>query len=150
MDTNREINSDTDIERFGDLLARNWWLMALRGFVAILFGVLAFVWPGMTLLTLVFLYGAYALVNGILAFMVAFKAPKGYPRFGSLVFQGVFSIAVGVIAFVMPGITALALVLLIAFWAIVTGIFEIMAAVRLRKVIANEWFLILAGVVSVL
>jgi len=134
----------------GDLLARNWWLMALRGVAAIIFGVLAFVWPGITLLTLIYLYGAYALVNGVLAFTLAFRAPKGYPRLGSLIFQGLFSILAGVIAFLLPGITALALLILIAFWAIVSGILEIALAVRLRKVISNEWLLILAGALSVL
>ena len=134
----------------GDLLARNWWLMALRGVAAIIFGVLAFVWPGITLLTLIYLYGAYALVNGVLAFTLAFRAPKGYPRLGSLILQGLFSILAGVIAFLLPGITALALLILIAFWAIVSGILEIALAVRLRKVISNEWLLILAGALSVL
>ncbi len=131
-------------------LAHNWWMLALRGLVAILFGVLAFVLPGMTLLTLVFLFGGYAIVNGVLALVHAFSAPKGYPRFGALIFTGILSIAAGVLAFVWPGITALSLVLLIAAWAIVNGVFEIATAIRLRRVIAHEWLLVLAGVLSVL
>lgn len=133
-----------------DSLSYNWWMLALRGLVAILFGVLAFAWPGITLLTLVFLFGAYALADGILALVHAFSAPKGYSRFGSLILNGIISIAAGVLAFVWPGITALSLLLLIAAWAIVAGVFEIATAIRLRKTISHEWLLILAGVVSVL
>jgi len=141
-------NRDRSLATVADLLTRNWWLLALRGLAAVLFGILALIWPGITLLTLIFLFGGYALVSGVLAFIAAARAPKGYPRFGSLVFEGILSILAGLIAFFMPGITALALVILIAAWAIVTGIVEIVAAVRLRKVISNEWLLILAGIVS--
>jgi uncharacterized membrane protein HdeD (DUF308 family) len=147
---NESFGMDRTIHTTGDLFTRNWWLVALRGVAAIIFGLLAFVWPGLTLLTLVCLYGAYALVNGILALTIAIKAPKGYPHYGSLILQAVFSIVMGVVAFVWPGITALVLLLLIAFWAIVSGIFEIVTAVRLRKVIAHEWLLVLAGALSVL
>jgi len=147
MNTNPEITANG--ETVAHLLTRNWWILALRGLAAVLFGILAFFWPGITLLSLIYLFGAYALVNGILAFVVASRSPKGYPRFGSLIFEGILSIAAGVIAFFVPGITALALLVLIACWAIVTGIFEIVAAVRLRKVITNEWLLVLAGVASV-
>jgi uncharacterized membrane protein HdeD (DUF308 family) len=85
-----------------------------------------------------------------LAFSAASNAPKGYPRFGSLIFTGALSIAAGVLAFILPGVTAVALLILIAAWAIVSGIAEIVSAVRLRKEIKNEWWLILAGIVSVL
>jgi uncharacterized membrane protein HdeD (DUF308 family) len=125
-------------------------MLALRGLVAIAFGILAFVWPRMTLLALVFMFGIYALFDGILALTHAFSAPKGYPRFGSLIFNGLFSIAAGVLAFAWPGITALVLLLLIAAWAIATGICEIVEAIRLRKEIAHEWLLVLAGIISVL
>ncbi|HEX2971915.1 MAG TPA: HdeD family acid-resistance protein [Tepidisphaeraceae bacterium] len=124
-------------------------MLALRGLAAVLFGILAFAWPGLTLLTLIYLFGIYALVNGVLALIHAFGAPKGYPRFGSLIFNGVISIAAGVLAFVWPGITALTLVLLIAAWAIVNGFSEIATAIRLRRVITGEWLLVLAGVVSI-
>jgi uncharacterized membrane protein HdeD (DUF308 family) len=127
----------------------NWWLLALRGLVAVLFGVLAFMWPGATLITLVWLFGAFALVNGILSLVLAAKTPKGYPKVGSLIFGGLLGILAGLLAFVMPGITALGLLILIAAWAIVTGIMELMAAVRLRKIINNEWLLVLAGIGSV-
>jgi uncharacterized membrane protein HdeD (DUF308 family) len=127
----------------------NWWLLALRGLVAVLFGVLAFMWPGATLITLVWLFGAFALVNGILSLVLAAKTPKGYPKVGSLIFGGLLGILAGLLAFVMPGITALGLLILIAAWAIVTGIMELVAAVRLRKIINNEWLLVLAGIASV-
>jgi len=127
----------------------NWWLLALRGLMAVLFGVLAFTWPGATLITLVWLFGAFALVNGILSLVLAAKTPKGYPKVGSLIFGGLLGILAGLLAFVMPGITALGLLILIAAWAIVTGIMELMAAVRLRKIINNEWLLVLAGIASV-
>jgi uncharacterized membrane protein HdeD (DUF308 family) len=88
-------------------------------------------------------------VNGILSFVLAYYAPKGYPRVGSLIFGGILGIIAGVIAFLLPGITALGLVILVAVWAIATGILEIVAAIRLRKEITNEWLLILAGIASV-
>jgi uncharacterized membrane protein HdeD (DUF308 family) len=132
-----------------ETLSRNWWLLALRGVAAVLFAVLAFMWPGVTLLTLVWLFGAFALVNGILSFVLAAKAPKGYPRFGSLILGGLLGILAGLLTFVMPGITALGLLILIASWALVTGILEIIAAIKLRKEIDNEWLLILAGLASV-
>jgi len=130
-------------------LKLNWWLLALRGLVAVLFGVLAFMWPGATLITLVWLVGAFALVNGILSLVLAAKTPKGYPKVGSLILGGLLGILAGLLAFVMPGITALGLLILIAAWAIVTGIMELVAAVRLRKIINNEWLLVLAGIASV-
>src|SRR5260370_10711921 len=131
-----------------DLLTRNWWLLALRGLAAVLFGVLAFVWPGATLITLVWLFGAFALVNGFLSLVLAAKAPKGYPRFGSLILGGLLGILAGLLAFVMPAITALGLLILIAAWAMLTGILEIVAAIKLRKEINNEWLLILVGILS--
>src|SRR5260370_10704745 len=146
-----EINMNEDdavIGTVADLLTRNWWLVALSGLAAVLFGLLAFVWPGATLITLVWLFGAFALVNGTLSLMLAAKAPKGYPRFGSLILGGLLGILAGLLAFVMPAITALGLLILIAVWAMVTGILEIVAAIKLRKEINNEWLLILVGILS--
>jgi len=143
------INDITAAEELvAERLARNWFLLAIRGMAAALFGLLAFVWPGLTVLTLIFLFGIYAVINGVLALAVAYNARKGDGRFGSLIIEGVLSILVGIIAFAMPGITALSLLVLIAVWAIVTGIFEIVAAVRLRKVVSHEWLLIIAGLAS--
>jgi uncharacterized membrane protein HdeD (DUF308 family) len=148
------MNGADDIKTSGpvtvvDTFRLNWWLLALRGLIAVVFGVLAFMWPGATLLTLVWLFGAFALVNGILSLILAAKTPKGYPKVGSLILGGLFGILAGLLTFVMPGITALGLLILIAAWAIVTGVMEIVAAVRLRKVITNEWLLVLAGIASV-
>jgi uncharacterized membrane protein HdeD (DUF308 family) len=130
-------------------LARNWWLLLLRGIAAIIFGVLTFVWPGITLLTLVLLYGAYALVDGVLAILAAITGDAPAPRWW-LAIVGLLGILVGILTFAWPGITALVLLLFIAGWAIATGILQIVGAVRLRTEIDNEWLLIASGVLSVI
>jgi len=132
------------------VLARNWWAVALRGIVAILFGLGAFLWPGITLGVLILLYGAYAIVDGIFALIAAVRGAARHERWVWLLLEGIVDIAAGVIAFVWPGITALVLLYLIAAWALVTGISEIAAAIRLRQAISNEWLLALAGVASIL
>ena len=131
-----------------DELTRHWWVIAFRGVAAIAFGILAFVWPGMTLGVLVILYGAYALVDGVLAVFAAIRADA--PHRVSMALGGAVSILAGLIAFVYPGITALALLYIIAFWAILTGLLGVIGAVRLRRVISNEWGMIAAGVLSIL
>jgi len=131
-------------------LARSWWLVLLRGIAGILFGVLAFVWPGLTLLTLVLLYGAYALVDGVVALVAAFTGRATHVPAWWLVVVGVLGIAAGLVTFLWPGITALALVVFIGAWAVAHGIFEIVGAIELRHEIGNEWTLILAGALSVL
>ena len=131
-------------------LAKSWWLVLLRGIAAIVFGVLAFVWPGLTLLTLVLLYGAYALVDGAFALIAAFTGgAKPVPTWW-LIVVGLAGIAAGLATFLWPGITALVLLVFIGAWAIVHGIFEIIGAIKLRKEIDNEWWLILAGAMSVI
>jgi len=132
------------------ILAGKWWAVALRGLLALLFGIVAFIWPGISLAALVFLFGAYALADGIFTVITALRAPEGYRRWWVLLLEGVFGVTAGVLAFVWPGITALVLLYLIAAWAIVTGIFEIAAAIRLRKEITGEWLLALSGILSVL
>jgi uncharacterized membrane protein HdeD (DUF308 family) len=131
-------------------MIRNWWVLALRGVVAILFGVIAFSQPGITLTALVWTWGAYALVDGVCALVSAVRAATSYQRWGMLLLEGVAGIAAGIVAFGWTGITALTLLYLIAAWAIVTGIFEIAAAIRLREMIEGEWLLGLAGVLSIL
>ena len=133
-----------------DILARNWWAIALRGLFAVLFGIAAFIWPGLTLAVLVILWGAYALVDGIFNLVAAFRAAQMKMTWWPLVLEGILGIAAGVVAFFWPGITALALLFLIAAWAILTGIVEIIAAVRLRHAISGEWLMGLAGVLSIL
>ncbi|SRR5579871_115627 len=130
-------------------LARNWWLVLLRGIAGIVFGVLALVWPGITLLTLVLLYGAYALVDGIVALAAAFTGSARPVPTWWLILVGLLGLAAGVVTFAWPGITALVLILLIGIWAIAHGVFEIIGAIRLRHEIDNEWMLILAGALSV-
>jgi uncharacterized membrane protein HdeD (DUF308 family) len=131
-------------------LAKVWWLLLLRGIASIVFGVLAFLWPGLTLVTLVLFYGAFALVDGVLSLIAAFTGgAKPIPTWW-LVVVGLLGIAAGAVTFLWPGITAILLVLFIGAWALVHGIFEIIGAIQLRKEIDNEWMLILGGVLSVL
>ena len=130
-------------------MARNWWLLVLRGVFAILFGVFAFTWPGITLGTLVLMFGVYAFADGILAFVAAFSHSTGRPWW-ILALEGLFSIAAAMAAFLYPGITAVVLLFVIAFWAIVTGVVEIAAAIQLRREIEGEVWLGLAGLASVL
>src|ERR1700752_775067 len=118
-----------------DELARHWWLMRLRGLVAIIFGILAFAWPGLTLAVLVILFGAYAIVDGVLGLISAFRGDTHHRVL--LALEGVVSVLAGIVAFVWPVITAFVLLYIIAFWAIVTSVIEIIAAVRLRRAIRN-------------
>lgn len=132
------------------VLARGWWVLLLRGIAAIVFGVLAFAWPGLTLVTLVLLYGAFALVDGIISLIAAFTGgAKPVPTWWLIVI-GLIGIAAGIVTFLWPGMTAILLVIFIGAWALVHGIFEIIGAIQLRKEIDNEWMLILSGVLSVL
>jgi len=128
----------------------SWWALLLRGIAAIAFGVLAFVWPGITLAVLVFLWGAYAFFDGVFAIAAGVKSHGESRRWWVLLLEGILGVIAGVLAFVIPGITALVLLMLIAAWAIVTGIFEIVAAIQMRKYIKGEWLLILAGIASIL
>jgi uncharacterized membrane protein HdeD (DUF308 family) len=129
-----------------ELLARRWWALALRGLLAVLFGILTFIIPGLTLFYLVLLFGAYAILEGVFNIISALRAPRQH---WPLLLEGIVGIIAGFLAFGWPGITALILLYVIGFWAIFTGILEIAAGIRLRKHIDNEWLLILMGVVSV-
>jgi len=124
-------------------LAGHWSSLALRGACALLFGILSFVWPGLSLTTLVLIWGAYALIDGILALIAGFKA-----KIWSLAFIGLVGVLAGVGTFMYPGMTALVLLYFIAAWAIVTGVLAIYIAIRLRKELTGEWVLALAGVLS--
>jgi uncharacterized membrane protein HdeD (DUF308 family) len=130
-------------------LAQNWWLILLKGICAIIFGVLALAWPGLTIFTLVLLYGVYALVDGIFALTAAATGDTAEPRWW-LAIVGIIGIGAGILTFLWPNITAFVLLFLIAFWAIAMGIAEIVGAIRLRKEIDNEWLLAASGVISVL
>jgi uncharacterized membrane protein HdeD (DUF308 family) len=130
-------------------LARNWWSLIIRGIAAILLGVVTFAWPGITLAALVLLYGAYALVDGVMAIIGAVRAVQSHERWGALLIEGIAGIVAAAITVAWPGITALALVFVIAAWAIVTGVFELVAAVRLRKYVTGEWLLAMGGIASI-
>ena len=130
-------------------LGRNWWLVLLRGIAAIVFGLLAWAWPGVTLVTLVLFWGAYALVDGVAALIGGWKTKDGGKPMWTVVLVGIVGILAGIFTFLQPGVTAIALLILIAIWAIVQGVLEISAAIRLRKEIKNEWLLILSGLLSV-
>lgn len=128
-------------------LARTWWLPLVRGIVAILFGILALIWPAITLLVLVTFFGAWVLVDGIFSIFSAFR--RGARSRVWAVVVGVIGILAGFAALTWPGITSLALLYVVAFWAILTGLAEIVDGIQLRKVIENEWTLILGGALSV-
>lgn len=131
------------------ILAKNWWSLVLRGVVAVLLGIATFVWPGITLTALVFLFAGYALVDGALSLAGALRAAEARDRWGALLIEGLVGIFAAFVTVLWPGITALALVYVIAAWAIITGVSEIAAAVRLRHHIRGEWLLALAGVASI-
>jgi uncharacterized membrane protein HdeD (DUF308 family) len=130
-------------------LARNWWTFVLRGVVAILFGILAFMRPGITLEALVLLFAFWALFDGVFALISSIGAAEAREPWWPLVLIGLLGIAAGVLALRWPGITALALLFIIAYWSIFRGILEIVAAVRLRNLIPGEWWFIFGGLASV-
>lgn len=132
-----------------DTLVRNWWAIALRGLLAVVFGVIALAEPGVALRSLIMIFGVFALVEGVIEVAWALFARQGSFPWGALL-GGLAGIVVGVLAFTRPGISAMVLLFFIAWWSILKGIFEIITAIHLRKVIDNEWLLALSGVVGVL
>lgn len=133
-----------------NLLTRNWWLLIVRGILAILFGVLAFIRPEITLATVVLFFGAYVFVDGIFSIILAIGGWDYIDDNWLLLLQGVVGVGIGMLTFWAPGITALSLVFYIAAWSLVVGVLQIAGAVRLRREIEGEWWLVLSGVVSVL
>lgn len=132
-----------------DLLTRSWWMFAWRGAVALIFGVLAILWPGLTLLWLVALFAAYAVIGGAVVIAGAVKHRQHDGGWWLILLWGIVSVAAGIGAIFYPGLTALVLVLLIGANALVTGILDIVVAIRLRKVLRHEWLLILNGVAAI-
>jgi uncharacterized membrane protein HdeD (DUF308 family) len=130
-------------------LSRNWWVFLLRGIVGILFGVLAFMRPGITLEVLVLLFAFWALFDGVFSLISSIGAAEAKEPWWPLVFIGLLGIAAGIFTLRYPGVTTLTLLFVIAFWSIFRGIFEIIAAVRLREIIQGEWWLILGGIASI-
>jgi uncharacterized membrane protein HdeD (DUF308 family) len=139
----------TPSEPMSSLLARNWWAIALRGLVAVVFGLIALFVPGAVMLTLALLFAAYLLVDGVLGIIAAVMAASQRDRWGLLLFEGLVNIAVGAIAAVFPAAAVLGFVLLIAAWALLTGVLMIAAALRLH-VSHGRWWLVFAGIVSVI
>lgn len=133
------------------MLAGNWWIFAVRGVAAILFGVLAFLWPGPTVIVLALLFGAYALVDGVVLLVSLIRGdPAARRNAWSVGIMGVLGVAAGIVSVLVPEITAVALLYVVAAWAIIAGIFQIIAAIRLRREIEGELWLGLGGVISVL
>jgi uncharacterized membrane protein HdeD (DUF308 family) len=137
------------VQAMSSLLAQNWWAVALRGVFAIIFALIAFFSPGATLLSLVWVFAAYMLVDGLFGIVSGIRAASNNQRWGLLVLEGILNILVGVIAFIMPGLTVLFFVTLMAVWSLITGVLVIVAAFKLNPEYGRGW-LIFSGIVSVL
>lgn len=132
------------------ILRTNWWALVLRGIFAILFGIAAFSLPGATIAALTTLFGIYVLMDGIFAIVLTFKAAELHGRWGGFLIEGIVGILFGIAAIFAPLAVAAIFIQVLAIWALLTGILEIVAAIRLRRQIQGEWVLILVGVVSIL
>ncbi|PVA08973.1 hypothetical protein DC366_16285 [Pelagivirga sediminicola] len=137
------------MDAFIERLAEGWWVFLIRGIAAIIFGIAAFIWPGLTLAVLILLFAAYVLVDGILGLVYAIRNRAKLNHLWIWLLEAILGIVVGLLTFFMPGVTALVLLMFIAAWAIVGGILRIIAAIELRKQISGEWFLVLGGALSV-
>jgi len=131
-------------------IRRNWWMLALRGVLAIIFGLIALLAPGIALLAFVYVFGVYALIDGIMAAYIAIRERGSLSRWAWILFEGLLGIIAGIVAFIYPGLTALVLLYIVAIWAVVTGIMEIVTAIAIRGFTAREWALGLAGILSIL
>ena len=133
-----------------EILSRNWWLLAIRGFAAITFGMLALFWPGLTLVVLVALFALYALVDGV-SLLASLARGGARRRPGWMVgIMGVVGIAAGIVAILWPGITALALLYIVAFWLIALGILQLWAAITLRREITGELWMAVGGAIAII
>ena len=132
------------------VLVRNWWALAIRGVFGILFGLVAFLFPGITLGALILLFAGYAVVDGVFAVVAGVRAAEHHERWVALLIEGIAGIAAGVLALVWPALTAVVLLYLIAVWSVIRGALKIVAAIRLRRTIEGEWLLGLNGACSVL
>src|SRR5690349_10966774 len=147
--TSDSFDSTDRTQAMSELLAQNWWAMALRGVFAILFALIAFFWPGATILSIVLIFSAYMLVDGVLGIVSAIRAARNNQRWGLLVLEGLLDIAVGAIAFLMPGLTVLFFITLMAVWSLISGVLMIVAAFKLNPDYGRGW-LIAGGIVSLL
>jgi uncharacterized membrane protein HdeD (DUF308 family) len=133
-----------------ETLKRHWWVPVIRGIAAIVFGIIAFVYPGITIATLVLFFGAWVLIDGIFRVVGAIGHRASDPDWGWHIVIGIVGIIVGLLTFHAPQITALALIIYIAAWALMVGATEIAFAIKLRREIKGEWFLILMGLASII
>lgn len=138
------------MENLVRVMADNWWVPLLRGIAAVAFGLMALIWPGLTVYALLLVFGAYAIFDGIMSIMLGFQRKSGDDRWWSWALDGALSIIIGLMALFWPEATALAFVIWMAAWAVVAGIFRIIAAIRLRKEIEGEWALGLSGLLMVI
>ncbi len=132
------------------MMTGKWWVLLVRGIAAILFGLAAMVWPGLTIGALIIMFGAFAIVDGVGALFAAFAHRGEAQYWWATALEGVVGIVLGILVMVWPGISAIALLFWIAAWAIVTGVFEVVSAIQLRKEISGEFWLILSGLLSIL
>lgn len=130
-------------------LVQNWWVLVVRGALAVLFGVLAYAWPGATIASFVFLFGAYTLVDGVASLAAAFRPAPGESR-GWLAVAGILGVLAAIVVFAMPVASAAILFYVVALWAVASGIADVIGAISLRKVVTGEWMLALSGVLSIL
>jgi uncharacterized membrane protein HdeD (DUF308 family) len=131
------------------VLARNWWALLIRGIAAVIFGLLAFFWPGATGFALVLLFGAYAFIDGIFALVSAVRAAQAHERWFAFLAEGIVGLVIAALVVFYPGLAGLSIYFAIAIWAILTGILEIVAAFQLRALMKNEWMLVLGGILSI-
>ena len=134
----------------GSILFRNWWVVLLRGLLAITFGVLTWVQPGISLVMLVSLFSVYVMVDGLFGVFAAITGRSKHEDFWLLLLWGLVGIGAGILTLMVPDLTALALLFYIAAWAIATGVLQILGAIRLRRLIQGEWWFILCGLLSVI
>ena len=131
------------------ILIGNWWALALRGVAAILFALIAFFWPGITATALIFVFGFYAVLDGIFALVAGLREAHRHGRSGALLLEGILNLIIGIVVFAWPGAALVALIYLIAIWAIVTGLMLTVAGIALIR-LADEWLLVLCGLLSIL
>jgi uncharacterized membrane protein HdeD (DUF308 family) len=133
---------------FANILSRYWWMTLLRGVIWVVFGLIVFVQPGISLVSLTLMFGAFAFVDGVAAIVTGFAGRHEHEQWWTLLLLGMCGIGIGILTFLSPGLTALALLFYIAAWAMITGVLEIITAIRLRKEITGEFWLALSGILS--
>ena len=140
----------TALPSLSSMLQRSWWVLLVRGLAAIAFGVLTWMQPGVSTVALLVIFGAYVFVDGVLGVYAAIKGRQQSRHWWVILIWGLVGVLVGVMTFINPTITGLVLTIYIGVWAIITGVMQIIAALRLRKEIEGEWLLILSGLISVI